>query len=85
MRKITKIVFLYCGYIANKYAKKQLITSGIFTHYQHIFFKARFIIGLYTFLSHFIHALLDTFFIQNKPVGLALYTQSTAPTITTTY
>lgn len=85
MHKNTYYVFLYCGHVVKNQVNKWLITIGVFAHI-HIFKISKHLVkNLYTFLAHFIHQVLYTFFIKFTSVSLVFYTQSTTPTITTTY
>lgn len=84
MHKYFQNMFLYCGLAVNNSVHKQLITTHSFTHKPTAPAQPISIKCLYTFLAHFTHQVLHTFFIQFSSVNGLLYAQSTGPTITTT-
>ena len=85
MHKLHKNMFLYCGLVANKLVQKQFITTPSFTHNQPLASFLILINLLCTLFTQLKHRVLHTFFIQFTSVNGLLFTQSTGPTITTTY
>lgn len=81
----TKNIAKYCGRVVQSKANKLFTTSLTCTHILYFQFIKNLIARLYTFYKLFNHHTIHKKCVQFLSVIAGLYTQSTRPTITTTY